>query len=137
MVPEIFNCATCEHKSAKHTKLATKLKAKKLINNKLQLVRIEHPKPVAPLDLLLSVAENRSKETTTKHESFPIKKLSPKVLGTNGGSESSNQRAIIQNGFVYLSNGGKIDDCSIKMKKQKRDVFSSLCADLNPNTSRY
>ncbi len=144
-MPEIYNCSKCEKKKVKH---ASKLKAKKATKFPIKL--LEHSKPVAPLDLLLSVAEGRIHEAkqlfpncdphdksrskpraSGNSTTVPTPSKKPKTL------EGLARRAIIQNGYVYLSNSVRAEDGLVRMRHQQRNLFSSLYADFSVQTSRH
>ena len=124
MVPNTYYCAGCERRRLKQSKQAAKIKSKKSLR--------PPTKPVAPLDLLLSVAEGRIYEVKGESNLTSFKKFKPKVAP----AEVVTRKAIIENGYVYLSTTRKIEDCTVKMKLQHRGLFESLYTDFGPNTSR-
>ena len=129
----------CEQRKAKQNKQAAKMRDKKVHKSHITKLIIEHPRPVAPLDLLLSIAENRSRESAVKNEinQASLNKSNHKGQPNNGTSEGTAKRALVKNGYIYLSISRKAEDCSVKMKLQQKNLFESLYSDFSLNTSKY
>ena len=146
MVPEEYICAKCQRKKAKATKQAIKIKSKRekekpVVSNNIVCVPkyppIEHPKPVATIDLLLSVAESRTREEKTKVcPNLMLSSTSNKLQSKGIQQDGVVKKAIVQNGFVYLCRGRKIEDCNLKLKYSDRNIFEALFADFSPKTSK-
>ncbi len=90
---------------------------------------------MAPLDLLLSVAESRISEGKPKVQpngggiKFQLKEVS---------TEGIIKKAVVRDGHVYLCKGWKIEDSKdVKLKYTARNLFDALFGGYSPKTSKY
>ena len=133
-VPEEYICTKCTRKKTKSTKQSVKVKAKR---EKDKPILTKHPTSVAPLDLLLSVAESRICSGKTKPHSGPMNGIKIQLKEPVG--EGIIKRAVIRDGFVYLCKGWKGGDESgkeVKLKHCARNVFDALFAGFSCKTSK-
>jgi len=127
-------------KKAKSDKKAqNKNKPKKeKINIQIPIPILKHPiqeikKPVGSLDLLLSVAESRISEEKTKLQNNGTTKIIPK----GNPNEGLIRKAILKDGYVYLSRNWKIEENNLKMKYFARNIFNTMFMDFTQNESKY
>jgi hypothetical protein len=123
-LPEKYKCAACQKiKISKNLKCATKKIKKK--DNSTDFPQ-DNKMALAPLDLLLSAAENISMKS-------PVKKFSEPT------SEGKIKKAVIQGNFVYLSSQFETDspqENMIKLPRPQRNINSLFLDKLNGLNSK-
>lgn len=123
-MPEKYKCAACQKiKTTKNNKAVSKKIKKKDGSSDLQQ---ENKLALAPLDLLLSAAENISMIS-------PVKKFSEPT------SEGKIKKAVIQGNFVYLSPQFEIDspqESMIKLPRPPRNINSVFLEQLSGINSK-
>ena len=92
----------------------------------------EQKKPVASLDLLLSVAESRISEENGKMSNGLFKPFLK-----DSQSDGIVKKAVLQDGYVYLCRGWKIDESNLKLKKSARNIYEAFFSTFSPKTSKY
>lgn len=86
----------------------------------------EMRRPVAPLELLLSVAESKLDKD----------KPQTQAQADTDTPQASTTKAIIENGYVRLCNGKRKKE-DVAMKYSTRNLYSAMFSDFSPDCSKY
>lgn len=142
-VPAEYICILCK----KHKPIPSKSKIKKERSSKVLIesnpLPQEHPKHIAPIDLLLSAAE----KVRTAHSDFGKGRTDYKKLITNHRElvQSSSakpdliKKAVLKENYVYLSgekDTDNIDENMIKLGYKSRGLIQALHSEFNIKESK-
>ena len=146
-MPSDYICEGCKKHQSKQKNRNKKVKKPCLSPKEHSLQG--HKKIIAPIDLLLSAAENASIDDHLNNESGnlmgeSLQKVAkePKRKFSQPGlsSEGVIKKAILKEDYIYLTGQSQtevLDESSIKLKYNHRDLVSSLLAGYMIKNSKY